>query len=252
MLAVVLDRRHARFFDVSNGSAVELPELRSPATPGGRYHSDRSDSPGRGERQYHNRLAEEEHRHYERVAHRLAELLSAQHHDAIFVGGQGPAAVTFQRSLPADIAKLVVATAHLNPDHVTPAAVHAAARAAAEQQAREDQRALVAAIDEGVGTGRATNGARETLRALAKGQVRTLVVREDLRASGFRCGDSQRLVLSAADCRAEGPAQPVRDIIAAAIHAATAQDATIVTLHDPALSKRVDGLAALLRYSEDT
>ena len=252
MIAVVLDRRRARFFDVSNGAAVELPELRSAATPGRRYHSDRSDAPGAGERKYHNRLAEEEHRHYERVAKHLEALLGAHGRDRIVVGGQGPAAVTFQRSLPPDLARLVIGTTHLNPAHVTPAAVHSAARAAAEQQAREDQSALVAAIDEGVGTGRATNGARETLRALAKGQVRTLVVREDVRASGFRCGDSQRLVLSAADCRAEGPAQPVRDIIAAAIHTATTQDATIVTLRDPALAKRVDGLAALLRYSEDT
>jgi peptide subunit release factor 1 (eRF1) len=251
MIAVVLDRRRARFFDISNGSAVELPGLRSPATPGRRYHSDRSDSPGRGERKYHHRVAEEERRHYECIAERLAALAGGRPGDQIVVAGQGPAPAAFQRSLPAHIAKLVVATAHLNPASVTPAAVHAAACAAAERQVRLDQTTLIAAIEEGVGTGRATNGARETLRALAKEQVRTLVVREDVRASGFRCGDSHRLVLSAADCRAEGPAQPVRDIIAAAIQAATAQNATIVTVRDPALAKKVDGLAALLRYSED-
>ena len=81
--------------------------------------------------------------------------------------------------------------------------------------------------------------------------MRTLIVREDVRASGFRCGDSQRLVLSAVDCRGEGPAQPVRDVIAAAMQAATAQDATITIVRDPALAKRVDGLAALLRYAEE-
>ncbi len=251
MIAVVLDRRRARFFDVSNGSAVELPGLRSPATPGGRFHNDRADAPGRGERKFHQRIAAEERRHHERIAERLAALAAERADEQIVVAGPGPAAATLHRSLPPSLARLVIGTAHLNPVRVTPAAVHAATRAAALEQARADERALIAALDEGVGNGSATNGARETLRALAKRQVRTLIVREDVRASGYRSGTSQRLVLSAVDCHAEGPAQPVRDIIAAAMQTATAQGATITVLRDPAMAQRVDGLAALLRYAED-
>jgi peptide subunit release factor 1 (eRF1) len=250
MIAVVLDRRRARFFEVSNGGAVELPGLRSPATEGGRYHSDRADSPGRGERAYHNRVAEEERRHYESIAGRLTTLTGERPGEQVFVAGPGPASTSFQRALPMDLARLVIGAARLNPARVTPAEVAAAARAAAAHGARDTQQAMIAAIEEGVGTGRATNGARETLRALAKREVRTLVVREDVRASGFRCSESQRLVLSAADCQAEGEPQPVKDVIAAAMQEATAQGATIVVLRYPEIARRIEGLAALLRFSE--
>lgn len=251
MIAVVLDRRRARFFDVNNGSAVELPGLRSPATDGGRFHSDRADSPGRGERKYHQRLAEEERRHYGFVAQRLAALTEERPGEPVVVAGQGPAAATFRRSLPDDLARRVIGAARLNPARVTPAAVHRAARIVAQRSARQNQQRLLTTMEEGLGTGRATNGARETLRALAKLQVRTLIVREDVRASGYRCGDSQRLVLSAADCHGEGEPVPVRDVIAAAMEAAHAQNATVVILRDAALARRVDGMAALLRYAEE-
>jgi peptide subunit release factor 1 (eRF1) len=251
MIAVILDRRRARFFDVSNGGAVELPELRSQATPGGRYHSDRADSPGRGERKYHQRRAEEERRHYERVIERLAALAVEGRDDPIVIAGPGPAPATFQRALPPDVARRVIGMTHLNPARLTRTAVLAAARAAAASSARDEEAKLITELEEGLGKGRATNGARETLRALAKRAVRTLLVRPDIRASGFRCTDSERLVLSAVDCRGEGQPRPVRDIIAAAMQLALEQDATLALIQDPDLAKRVDGLAALLRYSED-
>ena len=250
MITVILDRRRARFFDVFNGSAVELPALRSRAPPGRRYHSDRADAPGRGERKYHQRRAEEERRHYERVVQRLAAL-TGEREDSIVIAGPGPAPATFQRALPPDVARRVIGTAHLNPVRLTRTAVLAAARAAAATSARSEEAQLIAELDEGLGTGRATNGARETLRVLAKRAVRTLLVRQDIRASGFRCADSERLVLSAVDCRGEGQPRPVRDVIAAAMQLALEQDATLAIIRDPNLAKRVDGLAALLRYSED-
>jgi peptide subunit release factor 1 (eRF1) len=250
MIAIVLDRRRARFFDVSNGSTVELPGLRSPATAGGRFHSDRADAPGGGERGYHNRLDEESRRHYEQVTRRLATLAAERPGERLFVAGPGTAATGFRRALPPELERLVIGAARLNPARVTPTSVHAAVRAAAERRAKDEQREVVVAVEEGLGTGRATNGARETLRALGKRQVRTLVVRGDTRGSGFRCADSRQLVLSAADCSGEGTPQPVTDVIAAAIEAATSQDATIVILRDPDILPRVDGLAALLRFEE--
>lgn len=249
MIAIVLDRRRARFFDVSNGAAVELPGVRSPATEGGRYHPD-ADSPGGGERGYHSRLEEEERRHYEQIASRLAALMAGRPGDGLFVAGPGPTATTFQRALPPDLARLVIGAARLNPARVTPSVVHAAARKAVDRRAQDEQRHILAAVEEGLGTGRATNGARETLRALAKREVRTLVVRGDVGGSGFRCADSRQLVLSAADCRGAGSPQPVRDLIAAAIEEATNQDAIIVVLRDHESARRIDGLAALLRFEE--
>lgn len=221
MIAVVLDRRRARFFDVSNGAAVELPGTRSPATEGGRYHSDRADSPGRGEKSYHNRLAEEERRHYETIMSRLTALTGERPGERVLVAGPGTAATNFRRALPPDLAHLVIGDARLNPALVTPARVQAVARAAAARHALDEQAELLTAVEKGLGTGYATNGARETLRAIAKRQVRVLLVREDVQGSEE------------------------------AMQAAADQGATVVVIRDPTLAKRVEGLAALLRYAEE-
>jgi peptide subunit release factor 1 (eRF1) len=221
MIAVVLDRRRARFFDVSNGAAVELPGTRSPATEGGRYHSDREDAPGGGEKRYHNRLEEEERRHFEAITQRIAALTGERPGEQLLVAGPGTAATNFRRALPQDLAQRVIGSARLNPARVTPARVQAVARAAAARHELDEQAHLLTAVDKGVGTGYATNGARETLRAIAKGQVRVLLVREDVQGS-------EEAVQAAAD-----------------------QGATVVVIRDPALAKRVDGLAALLRYAEE-
>lgn len=220
MIAVVLDRRRARFFEVTNGAAVELPGTRSPATVGGRYHSDRADSPGRGEKAYHNRLAEEERRHYETIMSRLTALTGERPGEGVLVAGPGTAATNFRRALPPDLAQLVIGDARLNPALVTPARVQAVARAAAARHEMDEQAALLMAVEKGLGTGYATNGARETLRALDKGQVRMLFVREDVQGNE------------------------------AAIASAREHGTTVVVVRDPALAKRVDGLAALLRYAE--
>jgi len=72
VLAVVTDRAHARFFDVGASEAVELTSLQSPAGRGGRFHSDRGDSPGWGEHAYHARREEEARRHVAAIVERLA------------------------------------------------------------------------------------------------------------------------------------------------------------------------------------
>lgn len=248
VLAVVTDRAHARFFDVGTAGVVELTSLHSAAGRGDRFHSDRGDSPGEGERAYHGRRHEEARRHHIAIIERLAAF-GRQHPDAgILLAGPGTAGAALKRALPPALAERVIGTAKLNPLQVTPAVVQRTATRLTRAHERATQRALVGAVLEGVGTGRAENGARAVLRSLAKGQVRMLVVRTDVRATGFRCGESGRVVLSAADCRSEGDAVPVQDLIATAIAEARRQDATITTIDDPDIARPIEDMAALLRW----
>ena len=87
------------------------------------------------------------------------------------------------------------------------------------------------------------------MRALAKGQVATLLVRPGLLREGFRCAASGRLVPSRADCRGEGESIPVLDLLAAAMKDARRQRAVVVSVRSPELVREIDGLAALLRFS---
>jgi peptide subunit release factor 1 (eRF1) len=246
---VVTDRAHARFFDVGTTGAVELTSLQSPAGRGGKFHSDRADSPGSGEHAYHARRQEEAHRHLSAIVERLAAF-EAQHPDTgVLLAGPGTAAGALRRALPPALGRQVIGTAKLNPLEVTAAIVHRTATRVSRVHEGAAQRALVAAVLEGLGTGRAENGTRAVLRALSKRQVRALLVRADRDGgSGFRCDRSGRLVVSAADCRGEGRPIPVSDLFQAAAEEARRQRATVTFLDDRDAARPMEGLAALLRW----
>ncbi len=251
VVAVVLDRAHARFFEVTATETVELPSLHSPAMRGGKFHSDRQGGPGWGEHDYHGRIREEERRHHAGIVERLIALRRAGPLAGVVLAGPGSTAAALRGSLPPALADQVIGSAKLNPTEVTRARVQEVVRSLQATHQRDTERALVSGLLEGLGTGWAENGTRAVLAALARRQVRTLLVRSDVRGAGFRCAGSGRLVLSASDCRSEGDAVPARDLVGEAIADAQAQDAAIVVVTDTNTSKAIDGLAALLRFRQE-
>jgi peptide subunit release factor 1 (eRF1) len=250
VLAVVIDRAHARFFEVTKRGAAELADFRSPAMRGKRFHSDRQGGPGWGEREYHGRIREEEHRHLAGVVEHLVQLDRARPADGLLLSGPGPATAALAKRLPPALADRVIGVTHLTPQDATPAGVARAADSARAEHRRMVEAELVRIMEHGLGRGLATNGARETLRALARGQVRTLMLVAGLTGTGFRCSASGRLVLAATDCLGEGAAVPEPDLVARVLEEGQRQGASVEVIHDPALAKRVDGLAALLRFVE--
>lgn len=248
ILVVVIDRAHARFFEVSAYQAAELTGLADANTRGGKFHSDRADSPGWGERDYHGRLAEERHRHYADVADRLRALLSGRTVRGFVVAGPSDHTGALARFLPEHLAKRLLGTVKLNPTSATAAEVQAAALDAAHAHERSTLATELAAVEDALGTGWAIDGARETLRALHRGQVRTLFIREDLAGSGFRCSTTGRLVLSTGECRGEGEPRPVRDIVDEAIEEALSQGVRVAMVPDGPEADAIDGLAATLRF----
>jgi peptide subunit release factor 1 (eRF1) len=87
-----------------------------------------------------------------------------------------------------------------------------------------------------------------TLKALARGQVRSLLVDAEASQPGFRCGDSGRLALTERECRGEGKPIPVLDIIDDAIEEALRQGVDINVVYEPEARGAIDGLGALLRF----
>jgi peptide subunit release factor 1 (eRF1) len=248
VFAVVVDRAHARFFEITAAGATELTSLHSPAMRGGKFHSDRQGGPGWGEHGYHGRIREEERRHYGAVAEQLAGLERRNPAARLVLAGPSAAADALRRVLPAALTARVIGTARLNPTEVSPARVHQTAARLVRVHERVAERALMSELEEALGAGLAENGTRAVLRAIAQSQVRTLIVRSDVRGTGFRCGRSGRLVRSAADCLGEGAAVPVSDVVREAVADARLQRATVVTIRDPGAARRIDGMAALLRF----
>lgn len=248
IVVALVDRTHSRFFEVTAFGASELSGLAQPFTRGGKYHSDRGDAPGWGEHDFHNRIREERHRHAAAVAHHLAELVKERPCDGIVLAGPARTTVEQQRFLPRELAGRLLGTARLNPTSATPADVRLAALEAKSAWEQAHEAAVVADLEEGIATGWAVIGARPTLRALDRGQVRLLIIAAGLSGAGFRCAASGRLALSKADCRDEGDPVPVPDLVSEALDEAFRQHVDVEVIDDPELKERVDGLAGLLRF----
>jgi peptide subunit release factor 1 (eRF1) len=247
LLTVVLDRTSARFFEVTAYDAVELPGLRADSTRGKRFHGDQ-DGPGWGEHTYNNRIRQEKQRHFEAIARELFAIDRRQPANGIVIAGTGVDARAVEPFLHNYLVERVIGTAKLTPKGATPAIVHAATLTVRESWEREAERAAVRQLQESLGTGWAVNGVDPTLRALARGQARTLLVNADASEPGFRCGDSGRLARTERECRAEGEPIAVLDVVDDAIEEALRQGVNVEVIYEPEARDAIEGLGAMLRF----
>ncbi len=227
LLVAACDRTGARFFEVTAFETVELPGVAaSLASRGGRFHGTRQatrgglTAGGAGEHTYHMRIREEKHRHYARVADHLFQLHAQRALAGLVVAGVGVDAAALLPHLHTYLHDLVLGVVRLNPKALSLSEVREAALALREERERAWQRAHAEAVREGVGSRWAVNGIDATLKALHRGQVRTLL--------------------------ADGHAEDAR--IDDAVEDALRQRAQVNVLYDERARRAVQGLAALLRF----
>jgi peptide subunit release factor 1 (eRF1) len=248
LITVVLDRSKARFFEVTAHDSHELPGLHSDSTRGKRFHADNDGSSGWGEHTYNNRIRQEKQRHYEAIARELFSMDRRHPAHGIVLAGTGADAGAVEPFLHSYLAGRLIGTVKLNPKDATLASVHAATLAVREGYERASERELVHEMLEGVGTGWGVNGLRATLKALSRGQVRSLLVHSDASEPGFRWGDSGRLALTERECRGEGAPVPVLDIVDDAIEEALRQGVDVNVVYEPEARDSIESLGALLRF----
>ncbi len=209
ILVAVCDRTAARFFEVTAFDCVELTALAGiEASRGSRFHAEPS------------RIRTEKQRLYAHVADRVFQIHRQRPLTGLVVAGVGVDAGAVVPHLHTYLHDLVLGVVRLNPKQVTAAEVREAALALREERERAWERAHADAAKEGVETGWAVNGIDATLKALTRGQVRTLLA------------DGQD-----ADPR-------IDDAVEEALH----QRAQVDVLYDDKARRVVDGLAALLRF----
>ena len=247
LLTVLLDRSSARFFEVSAFEARELPGLTSPHSARGRFRGE-GKSQTWGEHTFHNRIRTEKQRHWEAVARRLFELERRTSAHGIVIGAIGTESAAIEPFLHSYVVERVLGTTKLAPRTATAAEVHAATLAVREAWERTSERQLVQEVADGLGAGWAMNGVSESLAALGRGQVRSLLVGADIALPGVRAAETGRLALTAKELDGEGDALPVIDVIDEAIEDGLRQHVDVNVVYDPEAAGRVDGLAALLRF----
>ncbi len=248
LLAAVIDKSGASIYEVTAFEARKLDDVEATARRGGRYHPDRHGGPGMGEHSFHNRLRHEREQLFDAVAGRLFDLDRREPVRGIVIAAGGNEAEALKMFLHPYVAGKVLGTVRLARKGAAPAAVHSAVLEVREIFERKLERHLVAEMLLGQGSGWAVNGIAETLDALAKGQVRTLLVRADASLPGFRCASTGRLTLNAKDCRGLGNAAPIPDVIDDAIEEALRQRVDLDVVFESDAADTINGLAALLRF----
>src|SRR5438477_4402192 len=226
ILVVACDRTSARFFAVTAYDVAELPSLTALATRAGKFHGERQAKKGSvlaggfGEHKYHMRIREEKQRHYAQVADRVFQIHTQRPLAGLVAAGIGVDAAARLPHLHTYLHDLVLGVVRLNPKRVAAAEAREAALALREERERAWERAHAEAVREGVRSGWAVNGIDATLKALERGQVRTLVA--DGRDDDLRIDD--------------------------AIEEALAQRVQVDVIYDERARRVVDGLAGLLRF----
>jgi peptide chain release factor subunit 1 len=226
ILVAACDRTGARFFEVTAFDVTELPGLTAGATRAGKFHGERQAKRGAmlgggyGEHNYHMRIREEKHRHYARVADYIYQVHSQRPLAGLAVAGIGVDAAALVPHLHTYLHDLLLGVVKLNPKQASPAEVRDAALSLRDQRERAWEQAHADAVKEGIGTGWAVNGIEPTRKALARGQVRTLL----------------------ADGNDDDPR------LDEAVEEALRQRTQVDVLYDDKARRAVDGLAALLRF----
>ena len=248
LLLAEVDKSGATIYEVTAFEARKIADIEATARKGGRFHSDRHQAPGKGEHGFHNRLRHEREQLFDAVAARLFDLDRREPVRGIVLASAGNEAESLRMFLHPYVAGKVVGTARMARRKASIGTVHATALEIREAYERKLERHLVAEMLLGQGSGWAVNGIAATLDALAKGQVRTLLVRADASVPGFRCGVSGRLTLNPRDCRSLGDAIPVPDVIDDAIEEALRQRIDLDVVFEPDAAETINGIAALLRF----
>jgi len=248
LLTVVLDRKGARIFEVTAFGADEVRDLTALASRGGRFHSDRHNAPGMGEHTYNNRIRNEKQRHLNRIAEVLFDIDRRAAVHGVVLAGIGTDASAMIPFLHPYLHDRMAGVIKLNPKQATVAHVHAATLTARAEWERAQEEALISELGDALATGWGVAGVRDTLKALGRGQVRRLLVNPDDAMPGFRCAGSGRLTLAAQDCRGDGEAVAVPDVIDDAIEEALRQRVAIEVVHSPDAATKVPGLAGMLRF----
>jgi peptide chain release factor subunit 1 len=216
ILAVVYDRTAARFFEVTAYDCTELHGLAGiEASRAGKFHGGHA-----GEHNYHQRIRTEKQRLYAQIADRIFQVNRAKPLAGIVLGSVGVDAGAVIPHLHTYVHDLVFGVVKLSPKQATAAEVREATLGLREERERAWERAHADAAKDGVPRGWAVNGVDATLKALSRGQVRTLL--------------------------ADGHDDDAR--IDEAIEEALGQRAQIDVLYDDKARRVVDGLAALLRF----
>ncbi len=270
---LLVDRKHIRYFLLDVESTLENVNFLEPlATRAHRFHSGGSALKGAegtfqlkmpsrkaapnmvqhsyGEWRFNMRIKEEWHRILKLASDAAFEEWKASKFERLVVGGFVEEGLReIENHLHAYLREKLIGYIEINPSEAKPHEVREKVLTLLWEKDREQEKELISELKELEGRGLAVNGTSRVLEMLSIGNVRTLLVPEDFEKRGYLCPQSH-LVFLKPECPLEGE-EPleIEDIVDEVIEEALEQRATVEVIVDKEAQRKVDGLAAFLRFS---
>jgi peptide chain release factor subunit 1 len=242
---VLVNRRDARVFA---GHGEHVSERRRLADDTHGQHRQGGLSQPRYERSVEKDVED----HLRRTADLLHRRFRLRPFDHLVLAGPVEIVPQLEKLLHAELKRRLVAE-HLDLDVGSAADAdvqRALASLVATQRRSRVRQALDRFAEANSSGGRAAGGPEETLAALAARRVQTLLIAADFRRAGARCPRCGLLALSGdGECPVDDtPLEVVSDLGEAAVEAAVAQDAEVLTIAEEPDLGPFQGIAALLRF----
>jgi len=264
---LLIDRKHARFFRMDINDIEEVINFLEPlSTRSHKFHSGGSALRGAegtfkarvagpnlvqhsfGEWRFHMRIRNEWHGLLKLSADAIFEDWKESKFDRLIVGGIDTGKVReIENHLHPYLRERLIGYIEANPSTASPSEVRDKAINLLIEKDREEEKKLIEELHELEGKGLAVNGTSRVLEMLSVGNVRTVLIPEDFEKEGYVCSETKIVTLKP-ECPSEEEALYSSDIVEEVIEEALSQKAVIEIIEDQNAQKRIDGMAAFLRF----
>lgn len=268
---LLIDRKHVKFYLMDLEGVYEVVDFLEPlATRSHEFHSgggllkgaqgamkyampSRASAPNMvqhsyGEYRFHMRIREEKHRLFKLANDALMEAWKEHKFDKLVIGSDREDIKEIENHLHPYLHKIFMGYVQVNPTEITDTKLKSTVIDFLLQKDREQEKELIKQLEELQGRGLAVNGTSHVINQLAVGNVRMLLVPEGFEKPGYLCSQSHLPSLKP-ECPIEGePVYEVPDIVDEVIELALEERALVEVIMDPDLQKKIDGLAAFLRF----
>ncbi|RJX29095.1 MAG: hypothetical protein C4525_15115 [Desulfarculus sp.] len=247
-LAVLLDKKRARFFDCFLGLAQEMAEAEIFNETGAQMEGG---GQGRtGDSHVSRRAGQAQGRHYKETAAAARELMTGRGCQWLVIGGPRAAVEGLQEALHPYQTERLVGSFSLEAG-ASEAQVAQAVTQLQQDAGRRRQEELLGTLANNLGPGgQAATGLNQVLGALFEGRVHTLFLRRGLVQPGGACHACGRLRHVAGPCPiCRQEMTPVDDVVNLALARAINSGAAVEQISGDSELDRLGGVAALLRYA---
>lgn len=246
-VVALVDREHARLFNIYMGEIYEYTALFTPDIPGkhkkGGFY-------GRDENRFRRHIDVHVYFHLKDVAKHLEEMLEKGEINYLITGGTEESIHLFKKILSPSIADRIIGTFHAEMFAGNSDILEQSLKIIKNVERKEEEKLVDELLTRVSKNGSAAIGLEDVLMEIQSGNVHNLIYIEGFMASGFKCSECHFLTIQdLGTCPyCERPLERVDHLTDHAIQKAIDQGAIISSISKNEKLEKAGSIGALLRY----